>query len=739
MSLRGARPRPAEILLIAALVGLVLGPREPRLLPVAALPLAIIAATPAGAVGATAVLASGAGWARLRSGPPHLPEQALGHVTTLRLTLEETPRAAAGSRWRAFATVRGARILLSGRGSPPRRGAGAVFQARGLLRAPGPFERWIDARGAAAVLEVSVLASAERRGGAAGSLDAVRNRAQAAFARVRDRDAGSLLRGMVLGDDALLSLRDRELLRHAGLGHLVAASGANVALLAALVLGLCAVAGAGRRTRLALVLAVTALYVPLAGSGPSIRRAAIMGGAASLALWASRPVARRHALLLAAAATLAIEPRSAVDPGWQLSFAAVSAIGLLAGPLRSALTARGVARGVAEPVALSVAAGIGTAPVAAGIFGTVSLASLPANLMAAPLVAPATWLGMLAGLFAQIDERLAVPFATLAALPCRAVLAIGRWWGARPMAQIDAAWWMVLGAIALVVALGLALRRRPRLGRMLTALALGAVLIWPALRRTGGATPPAPGIARITFLDIGQGDATLLQAGGHALLVDAGPPGGRLSQQLVRAGVDHLDAFVGTHAQADHIGAAADVLEAMPVGLVLDGRSGVREQRGTAMAAAAHARGVRLVPGQAGQVLEAGAIRARVLWPPPGVTPHGGDPNDYAIVILAEIEGLRILLTADAESDVLSRLDLPPVDILKVSHHGSADPGLPALLARITPRIAVIEVGRGNTYGHPTPSTLRALEQSGVMVRRTDRDGAVRVEGSASSGLRVAG
>ncbi len=102
--------------------------------------------------------------------------------------------------------------------------------------------------------------------------------------------------------------------------------------------------------------------------------------------------------------------------------------------------------------------------------------------------------------------------------------------------------------------------------------------------------------------------------------------------------------------------------------------------------------------------------------------------NDRAVVAIAEAFGATALLTADAESPVLAPLDLPPVDVLKVSHHGSADPGLPALLQRLRPRVALLEVGAHNSYGHPTPATLSALATAVPVVKRTDRDGAVRVD-----------
>jgi competence protein ComEC len=249
----------------------------------------------------------------------------------------------------------------------------------------------------------------------------------------------------------------------------------------------------------------------------------------------------------------------------------------------------------------------------------------------------------------------------------------------------------------------------------------------PALVSPRG-SPPPDGTLRVTALDIGQGDATLLQAGGHAVLVDAGPPGAGIVAALRRAGVRRLDALAITHAQADHEGGAPAVLAAVPVAVLLDGRGGDRSPTSLAIDAPLRRRGTRAVAARAGQVLRAGPLTVRVLWPPPGPAAAGTDPNDRAIVAVAEAYGARALLTADAESPVLAPLDLPPVDVLKVSHHGSADPGLPALLARLRPRLALIEVGARNTYGHPAPATLAALQAAVPIVRRTDQDGMLRVD-----------
>jgi competence protein ComEC len=142
--------------------------------------------------------------------------------------------------------------------------------------------------------------------------------------------------------------------------------------------------------------------------------------------------------------------------------------------------------------------------------------------------------------------------------------------------------------------------------------------------------------------------------------------------------------------------------------------------------AAAHR--TRRVASDAGQVLRAGPLELRGLWPRRlPAAPAGAEPNDRATVLHVRDGPFDLLLTADAESNILAGLALPTVEALKVSHHGSDDPGLPGLLARLRPRAAVIPVGAHNSYGHPTPATLAALAEHVPLVRRTDRDGTVKI------------
>ena len=238
--------------------------------------------------------------------------------------------------------------------------------------------------------------------------------------------------------------------------------------------------------------------------------------------------------------------------------------------------------------------------------------------------------------------------------------------------------------------------------------------------------PGPPDRLTVRFLDVGQGDATLIQdAGGAAVLFDGGPPEAGIARLLRRAGVERLALVVATHASRDHHGGLAEVLRRFPVGLLLDGGDGTDDRSFRALLREAARRGVRRVSATAPLALTLGSLRIRVLSPPPRPPgPAPDDPNPRAVVAVVSSGEFDLLLSADAESEALLSLDLPDVDAIKVPHHGSSDPGLPEALDRLDPAVAAIEVGP-NTYGHPAPSTLVALRRAHVRTFRTDRDGTV--------------
>lgn len=686
-----------------------------------------------------------------------------GHAVAGPVTLLDAPRLRTFGLRTAAARLRGERIVL--RVGPRVRWAeaevGAELWVRGGLYPP---DRIAAATRAHAVLKAEeVRATGRRRKGLLGVVDLARTRAQRSLDQRLPPELAALLRGMVLGQDAAMPQAMREDFRASGLAHLTAASGSNVMLLGALALACGTLVGLSLRARLCCALALVAVYVPLAGAGPSIQRAGIMGAAGLVAALAGRAAARWYAVLLAAAITLVVDPRACADVGWQLSFAAVVALLALGPRLRRQLVDRGIPRGLAEATAVTLAATLATAPLMALHFDRVSLVSLPANVLAAPVVAPVMWLGMVSAAVGQLAPGASAWPDALAGLPLGYLAWLARVAGGSPGATVPgsvATVCAVCGAVAMAVAGGPRRLAATRAGRWVSARAplppslrrqgparatvAAAVVGCALLAAKGSAGPsPPPNALRVTFLDIGQGDATLVQHGPAAMLFDAGPPDGPILKRLREQGVKRLDVLVLTHTSDDHDGGLAAVLRTMPVSLLVDGRDGQVTAGAQAAVREARARSIRIVRSEAGLRLRAGPVAVHVLWPPAPpagspAPPAGGkassDANLRATVADVRDGSSRVLLTADAESDVLAGLDLPHVDAYKVSHHGSRDLGLAAVLQRLDPAVAVISVGRGNSYGHPVSSTLQTLRSAGVDVLRTDRDGTVRLDFPAAGG-----
>jgi competence protein ComEC len=658
----------------------------------------------------------------------------------------------------ASGRARGARVLVRlGRGQAlgAQAAPGAEVVLSGYLRRPPPardagfdVRAYQRRRGIAGEVPVTAIRlTGRRRGGVVGAVDAAREHARRAIARGLSPPQAALAEGMVLGQDQQIDSTVRDEFRASGLAHVLAVSGQNVMLLAALALPLLAATGVGHRARLAGAIALVGIYVPLAGAGPSLQRAGVMGAASLAALAAARPASRWYALGLAACVTLAVNPRAVADPGWQLSFAAVAGILCLASPLRGALGP--LPRPLAEGIAVTVAATVSTAPLMAHHFGSVALAGLPANVVALPLVAPIMWLGMIRAALGQLGG-VAVPLVDVTGLVLApaldALAAVARAFADMPGGRLTpplSSRAAVAVAYVLLAGAGLVLRsvarrtdvaplagrwRRapPRTRRVVVGIAAGAA----ALALAALLTPPGPPDRfTVSFLDVGQGDATLVQApGGVAVLFDGGPPEAGVVRLLRRAGVRRLALVVATHQSRDHHGGLQAVAEGVPIGTLLENGDGTRDRSFWRMVATARRAGARVVEPVPGEVIRAGPLVVRVYGPvprPPGPPPD--DPNPRAIAAVISYGAFDLFLSGDAESDGLAAYPLPAVDAMKVSHHGSGDPGLPGLLERLRPRVAGIEVGAHNTYGHPTPSTLAALRHARVATYRTDRDGTTRL------------
>jgi competence protein ComEC len=608
---------------------------------------------------------------------------------------------------------------------PRRASAGESFDEREYLRRQGVH----------VVLRADGFRQVGRRGGAGAVADRLRGWLSGSMAPGLTGERRAVIAGIVLGEDEGLSADLRDAFRASGLYHLLAVSGQNVVYVVIGALVLTWALGLPRWLGQVTALTAVTAYVLAVGWQPSVVRAGVAGALASLAWLAARPADRWYFLLVGAAVLLAANPFSLLEPGFQLSFAAVAAIFVLVPRVERWLEGYPVPRRLADVIAVSVACGLVTAPILWLHFGAVPLFSVASNALAFPVVGPLLGFAFIA---AALDPVL--PSAALAIAWVNGWLAAYLGWCARavgglPHAQATSLRVVGLVAVAVLVAALVARVHGPRRTRALAlaATVLALVVAWRAWLSEGAAAIPPTGL-RITFLDVGQGDATLIQVPEGAVLVDQGPPEAGVAEQLARLGVDRLSILLMTHPSRDNIGGAEDVVDRMPVDLVLDPDLVYENPYGDPALAEARRRGVEIRTVRAGQVFRLGGLRLEVLWPPDPGLPEA-DPNDRATVLVASFGETDALLPADAEANVTLPLRPPPVEILKVAHHGSADPQLNALLELVRPQIAVISVGRGNDYGHPTSSTLDVLqESSGLAVYRTDEDGRITVE---SDGRRV--
>lgn len=544
--------------------------------------------------------------------------------------------------------------------------------------------------------------------------------------------AGGLLPGLVVGDTSALSPQVAEEFKATGMTHLLAVSGSNVALVLALVLLLARWCRAGPRTAAALCAVALVGFVILVRPSASVLRAAAMGAVAVVGLLSGRARSAVPALTAGIVVLLCLDPTLAVDLGFILSVAATAGLLLIAPGWRDALRRRRVPPAVAEALAVAGAAQVACAPVIAAVSGSVSLVAVPANLLAAPAVPAATVLGVAAAALSPLWPAAAALAAWLASWPARWLIEVARRGAEAPYGALP---WPagLTGALLLAVTLLLAALalRRPGPRRLAMALVAGSALGAVPVHALTSSWPP-PGW-RIVACDVGQGDALVLPvASGTAVVVDAGPDPPLVDNCLRSLRIRAVPLLVITHLHADHVGGLDGVLRGRRVGTVLTSPSGEPEAGRALLAARTRALGVPTSVPAPGWTATYGAVSLRLLGPLEALRGTRSDPNNNSLVLRADVAGVRILLPGDAEVEEQAAVragtpaELLRVDILKVAHHGSAyqDPGL--LDAAGAP-VALVSVGAGNDYGHPSRAVLDRLRRAGTTVLRTDQGGAVAV------------
>jgi competence protein ComEC len=535
----------------------------------------------------------------------------------------------------------------------------------------------------------------------------------------------ALVPALVTGDDEAMPAEVVEDFRTAGLTHLTAVSGTNLTLVLVTALLLARWSGVRAHGLLAVGVLCVVGFVLVARPEPSVLRAAVMGSVALVGMSAGGRAAGVRALGVAVVVLLAVAPSMALSPGFALSVAATAGI-LVAGPgVRDAL-ARWLPRWVAEAVAVPWAAQLACTPLVAGLSGQVSFVAVVANLVAAPAVGPATVLGLGGGLVGLLVPPLGRVLGWLGGCSAWVILAVAEHGARLPGAEM--AWpagplpMAVLCLLCGVALVGGRWVMRHRTPTVVSTVLLVVIVVQP-IPRPGW---PPPGWV-VVMCDVGQGDALVVRTGpGEGVVVDVGPEPEPVDDCLAELRVDRVPAVVLSHFHADHVDGLDGVLEGRAVGEIQV--TALREPAsGAALVdrvAAEHGVPVR-VPAY-GERTAAGDVAWQVVGPRRVL---GDSPNDASLVLLVESQGVRILLTGDAEPAEQGQLEdigIGHVDVLKVPHHGSRYQDH-AFLASLRPRVALVSVGADNDYGHPAPDLTSWLERGGVDVRRTDEDGDVAV------------
>ncbi len=533
-------------------------------------------------------------------------------------------------------------------------------------------------------------------------------------------DPSALVPALVDGDDQRVSDEVQEDFRRSGLTHLLAVSGTNLTIVLAVVLVLARTMGAPRRVLVVLGLVSVAGFVLLARPDPSVVRAAAMGvvGLAALGLGSRGGI---RALSVAIVTLLFVDPWLSRSLGFVLSVCATAGI-LIAAPVLTRRLERWMPRWCALAVAVPVAAQLACTPAIAAISGEVSLVAVFANVLAGPMVAPATVAGLAGGLLDLVSAPAARAPGTIAGWCVTWILAVGHHAASLAGASLGwrAPWWLLIVLVPLAFAVMWRLARHPA---VVVGLALGVGLgMW---RPPQVGWPPAGWV--MVSCDVGQGDATALATGeGSAMLVDVGPEPASVDRCLDRLRIDRLPVVAITHAHADHVDGWAGAASGREVGLVLAGPTGGPR--------AAEVR-PRLVG--AGQRFGIGRLSVEILWPAATAALPGGSEgsamNNASLVMRVTLVGdpsVRLLLTGDVEPDAQEALlRLHPdvaADVIKMPHHGSGRQS-DRFFAAVGARVATISSGDDNDYGHPAAAALRLLREHHVAWWRTDTDGDIAV------------
>lgn len=540
-----------------------------------------------------------------------------------------------------------------------------------------------------------------------------------------DKRAGSLVAGLAIGDESAMPGELKDQMRVSGLAHLTAVSGGNVAIVLALVVLICTLVGIKLWGRVALCLGALGFYVILVQPQPSVVRAATMGAIVVVAFLVGGRTAGPSILSTAIIILLISDPSLGISWGFALSACATGGLVVFTPILieqakRTPVLAR-IPPIILAAAMLTIAAQIATLPVLIAMGTPIGLGSVPANILAMPMVVFITVGGLLSSLASLVSPELAHGLALVSSWPATWIALLAEFFAQWPTSRGAG---VLLAIIPVVAAVALAWYFSQPLIAIGSGVALLSFLLIQGMNFAPWNTWPGESWS-LVMCDVGQGDALVLRdRGGGVIVFDVGGDAELIDRCLADLAVTQITAIVFTHYHRDHVGGISGALRGRNVQrIIATGYHEPKEQFEYVLREIPA--GIPQSEVSAGQQFSLGSMSLQVLWPARYIR-AGSMPNNASVVVLASLEGRGILLTGDiereAQSEIMREVTSVDVDVLKVPHHGSAnlDPGFSEWAE---PEIALISVGEDNEYGHPARA---AIDQwGGARIYRTDQDGAV--------------
>lgn len=545
---------------------------------------------------------------------------------------------------------------------------------------------------------------------------------------------GSLLPGLVVGDESQLDEQTLLAMRDTGLAHLTAVSGSNIAVVTGLVLAFCFALRLPRLISLGAAFVAMLGFVVVVGAQPSVLRATAMATIVLVTLAFKRDRDTVPTLLFSVAFLLVVDPWLSLSLGFALSVAATSGI-ILAGKFY-AQSARDWRAKLKAAVIVTVAAQVATTPIIAGMGNGIPLIGVISNLLAMPAVPVATVLGLASAGFGLLHLGLGQWLAQLAALPAQWIATVALSTSHIPGGLI--AWpgglTSAIFTMLLVAALLLAFVFRHKWGHRLSLVVVALVLVAASFY----AGDPLelehrwlPKDWAVVVCDVGQGDASVIRTGdGRAIVIDVGGSDEPTNACLQELKITQIDLMILTHFHADHVGGLKGALARRQVAKVIGSPlADPPGQTGRVKKILAD-HGLGIEPARPRQSFVAGPVKVEILWPYELVTGQGSNPNNASVVSKVSMPGLDMLFPGDvepaAQERMIERTPAAKVDVIKVPHHGSKNQS-PKLPEWAGSEWAIMSAGAKNRYGHPHPKTIELFERAGARIVRTDTMGAIAI------------